>query len=244
MRVVLVADVHSNLEALEAVLRHAEAAGPMDAVWAMGDLVGYGPDPHACLARLREFRLVAVAGNHDLAATGRIGIEAFNPFAAAAIRWTTRQLEEGDAAFLRGLQTVAVEGDFTLVHGSLRDPVWEYLVSADQALDQFAAQTTPYSLVGHTHLQLVFREAPDSVPEGQRFFDGMTLSLDDGRFIANPGGVGQPRDGDPRSGYALLDTDQRLISFHRVEYDIAATQRKMVKAGLPQVLIERLARGR
>lgn len=244
MRVVLVADVHSNLEALQAVLRHAEADGAIDAIWAMGDIVGYGPDPSACLALLREYDFVAVAGNHDRAATGIIGTREFNPYAAAAARWTAEALSPDDASFLRDLPAVTAEGDFTLVHGSLRDPVWEYLTSPEQALDHFSLQTTQYSLVGHTHYQLVFRERVGEPPEGHRYFDGMVLQLDEVRVVANPGGTGQPRDGDPRSAYALLDTDERQISFHRVEYDIALTQKKMKLAGLPDFLIERLVRGR
>jgi diadenosine tetraphosphatase ApaH/serine/threonine PP2A family protein phosphatase len=244
MRVVLVADVHSNLAALKAVLRHAESAVAIDAVWAMGDLVGYGPDPDACLEMLRRYPLTAVGGNHDRAAVGSIGTEDFNPYAAAAARWTAANLVDEHASFLRDLPDVAVEGQFTLVHGSLRDPVWEYLLSEEQALAQFSLQDTPYSLIGHSHVQIAFFEQADRPPIGQRFDDGMSIPLDGPRFIANPGGLGQPRDGDPRAAYALLDTQRALLSFHRVEYDIASTQKRMRAAGLPDFLVERLARGR
>jgi diadenosine tetraphosphatase ApaH/serine/threonine PP2A family protein phosphatase len=244
MRVVLVADVHSNLAALEAVLRHAEADGPVDALWAMGDLVGYGPDPGACISLLKSYRFLAVGGNHDHAATGRIGTGDFNPFAAAAAEWTKRELKEDESAFLRALPEIVTEGEFTLVHGSLRDPVWEYLLSEEQALVQFSRQETPYSFIGHSHVQIVFEQGEDGTLQGRRLSDGDVLPLDGPRLIANPGGTGQPRDGDPRSPYALLDTERRLIRFHRIEYDIAATQRKMKDAGLPDFLIDRLARGR
>ncbi len=244
MRIAVVADVHSNLPAFETVLAHAAEEAPFDAIWSLGDLVGYGPEPGACIALLRRYPHVAVAGNHDRAAAGLMTTDEFNPVAAAAAQWTATVLTGAERAYLRGLPEVAVEGEFTLVHGSLRDPVWEYLLSPDAAAAHFALQATPYSFVGHSHLQFTFEERAGRPPEGLARLDLMTVDLDATRLIANPGGLGQPRDGDPRTAYILLDTESRSLTFHRIEYDIGRTQERMREAGLPVSLIERLSRGR
>lgn len=243
MRIVVVADIHSNLEAFQAALDHAREGGGIDSVWSLGDLVGYGPDPSDCIALLRSHPHRATIGNHDLAATGAIGVEDFNPFAAEAARWTAGVLAEEERAWLGGLPEVIVDGDFTLVHGSLRDPVWEYLVSPAAAEANFALQTTPLSLVGHSHLPLCFREDGPWI-DIESLQDGQSIDLRERRLIINPGGVGQPRDGDPRAAYAVIDTETGRFEHHRVAYDIAATQRKMKVAGLPAYLIDRLAQGR
>jgi diadenosine tetraphosphatase ApaH/serine/threonine PP2A family protein phosphatase len=240
----VVADIHSNLEAFESVIAEAEQRRPVDAVWAMGDIVGYGPDPAACIALLRRYNHLAVAGNHDRAVTGRMDTIDFNAYAATAARWTAGVLGEAERAYLDGLPETALEEDFTLVHGSLRDPLWEYVLSGDAASHHLDLQTTPYSFIGHSHLQLVFVEPGEGRARGTLMGNGDTLKLGGERCVANPGGLGQPRDGDPRSAYAILDTDERRLSFHRVEYDIARTQKKMLAAGLPEYLIERLSRGR
>ncbi|HEU4758604.1 MAG TPA: metallophosphoesterase family protein [Dehalococcoidia bacterium] len=286
MRIVIVSDIHANLAALEAVLRHAESQGPIDGAWCLGDTVGYGPQPRECVAWLREMGAVAVAGNHDRAATGKIGTEEFNADAAAAARWTAGQLRPEDREYLDGLPEVvsasgagrrlkpaapgeegrpslrakasekgsdpslkagAAEGEWTLVHGTLRWPIWEYLYSYEAAQAHLERQSSPFSLVGHTHL-------PTLVVEGQEFARGCEMYyVEDGgrvrltpekRLVLNPGGVGQPRDGDPRAGYALYDSDEGAVTFHRVEYHIAATQKLMEAAALPRWLIERLALGR
>jgi predicted phosphodiesterase len=244
MRVLVVADVHSNLAALEAVVADASVGGGFDAVWALGDLVGYGPDPVECLALLRSYPLVAIAGNHDMAAVGTLDVAEFNPVAAAAIEWTTGRLGEDERAFLRSLAPARVEGEFTLVHGSLVDPVWEYLLSSRAAAEHFERQTTQFALVGHSHFPVVFYEGWSAGEDTEVLADGDVVPLGTGRWVANPGGLGQPRDGDPRPPYALLDTAARTLSFHRVEYDFTRTQAAMAAAGLPEALIERLAFGR
>lgn len=244
MRVVVVADVHANIEAFQAVLRDAEEGAAVDAVWSLGDLVGYGPDPIACIEMLQRYPHEAVSGNHDLAAAGVIGVEDFNPYAAAAAQWTATRLSEETKAWLAGLPRVSGdEHGFTLTHGSLNDPTWEYLVLPDAAQEHMAQQTTPYGLVGHTHFPRVFYDAGLEVTSVS-IADGSVLPLDEARFVANPGSVGQPRDGDPRAAYAVVDTEARRLSFHRVEYEITLTQRKMREAGLPDVLWQRLMRGR
>jgi diadenosine tetraphosphatase ApaH/serine/threonine PP2A family protein phosphatase len=227
MRIAVVADVHSNLEAFQAVLAHA---GDVDELWSLGDIVGYGADPTACIALLHQYPHVAIAGNHDYAATGAIGTEDFNPYAAEAARWTSRQLTLEDQLWLSNLSAVHIEGEFTLVHGSLNDPVWDYLISPDKARGHFEHQTTPYGLVGHSHLPRVYA-------------DGQTR-LQEEEPAANPGSVGQPRDGDPRAAYCLLDTDAKRLTFRRVEYDVELTQAKIRAVGLPDYLAQRLSEGR
>jgi diadenosine tetraphosphatase ApaH/serine/threonine PP2A family protein phosphatase len=243
MRIAVVADVHSNLEAFQAVLAHAAEDGAIDEVWSLGDIVGYGPDPKACIALLHTYTHIAIAGNHDYAATGAIGTEDFNPFAAEAARWTSTQLSLEDQLWLSNMSAVHVEGEFTLAHGSLNDPVWDYLVSASSARSHFEHQTTPYGLVGHSHLPHVFTEGQTRLQEAT-MADGEDVSMGSRRFVANPGSVGQPRDGDPRAAYCLLDTEKRLLSFHRVAYDIELTQAKMRSVGLPEYLAQRLSEGR
>ncbi len=244
MATVIAGDVHSNLEALRAVLTHAEAIGPVDAVWCPGDIVGYGPAPSEVIAELRGRRLTAVAGNHDMAACGRMDTGDFNRTAAHAAEWTADRLSRAELDFLRGLPMTAVEGDFTLVHGSLREPEWEYLLSGEQALAQFELQATPYSIVGHSHLPFWIEEdAAGRTPRFRQPDDGATVGLGERRLIINPGSVGQPRDGDPRASYVLYDDATATLTWHRVEYDIAETQRKMRLAGLDAWLIERLSVG-
>ncbi len=244
MRIAIVADIHSNLEAFEAVLRHAEAGGPIDRLWCLGDVVGYGPEPGACIDLLRRYPHASVAGNHDLAAIGKMSTEDFNPVAAEAAHWTARQLSAEERKYLEEMPLVVKEDDFTLVHGTLRHPEWEYLLSGEEAEAHFRLQETPYSLIGHSHVPFVAVEAPGRPAAMVVLADGDELELTDDRLAINPGGVGQPRDGDARAAYALYATDARTIAFHRVEYDIKATQRKMEAAGLPRPLIERLSHGR
>jgi len=244
VRIVILADIHSNIEAFQAVLRHAGAGGPIDRLWCLGDVVGYGPDPMACIDLLRSHPHHMVMGNHDAAACGRMDTSEFNPSAARAAAWTGQQLTDEGKAYLQALPETVKDGDFTLVHGTLRWPIWEYLLSAEQAGEQFSLQETPYSLVGHSHVPFVAEERPGQPPALEYLADGQTVELGGGRLILNPGGVGQPRDGDPRAAYALYDTEADAITLHRLEYDIAETQRKMKAAGLPSYLIERLSVGR
>lgn len=244
MRVAIVSDVHANIEALTAALRHSESQSALDEVWCLGDIVGYGPEPGAVIGELRTRALTAVAGNHDRAATGLMEIDEFNPAAAAAVRWTRDRLTPDEHTFLAALPLTLVTGEFSLAHGSLRDPVWEYLLTPEQADAQFARQSTPYSLVGHSHLPFWFEEQPGRGPVLHRAADGASLGLGDRRLIINPGSTGQPRDGDPRASYALYDSAAATVTWHRVEYDVAATQRKMRDARLDSWLIERLSVGR
>jgi diadenosine tetraphosphatase ApaH/serine/threonine PP2A family protein phosphatase len=244
VRIAIVSDIHANLPAFEALLAHAGGADRIDALWCLGDTVGYGPHPNECVTLLRTFDGRAVAGNHDLAACGKMGTEEFNEAAAQAAHWTARELSDASRAFLEELPLVATEDEATLVHGSLRWPEWEYLLSSEQAQAQFELQRTPVSLVGHSHIPFTCAEQPGSPPRLVHARDGDRIELGEGRWIVNPGGAGQPRDGDPRASYALYDSDERTVTHARVEYDIAATQRAMEEAGLPRWLIERLSEGR
>lgn len=242
MRIALISDVHSNLVALEAVLADAEEGG-VEAVWNLGDTVGYGPDPNGVVARLAAAGAVSVLGNHDAAATGIIGTELFNPLAAAASEWTRSQLAPVTADYLAGLSEVVREGQWSLAHGTLREPLWEYLVTEAAAEGHFERQETPYSAVGHTHVPLLVRRGAKGV-EGETPAPGEEVALGQGLVCANPGSVGQPRDGDPRASYALVDGATGAITWRRVAYDIGETQRRMAAAGLPPALAERLAGGR
>ncbi|MFC1872532.1 metallophosphoesterase family protein [Chloroflexota bacterium] len=243
MRYALLADIHANLEAFNAVLDDIVGKGGVDEYWCLGDIVGYGADPAACIKKLKSLKGVVVAGNHDLAAIDRASMAELNPDAAIACRWTKTQLSIEDIAFLEALSQVAIKNNFTLVHGSPRNPAWEYLISASLATQNFAFLDTPYCLVGHTHVPMVYREEDDGTALGSRLQPGIRLLLGGTRLIINPGSVGQPRNGDTRASYAIYDTDTSRVHPHRVEYDIYATQRKILDAGLPIRLATRLVRG-
>ena len=240
LKALLLADIHSNLEALEAVLRDCV---DFDTIWCMGDVVGYGPDPGPCLDILREHNHLCVAGNHDHVVGGLLSIEAFNDAAAEAALWTTTQLTADQIRYLAELPFVLEEGNFTLVHGSLRSPVWEYLISEEVAAANLSLMKTPFCIVGHSHLPFICREM-DTGPLFSFFPERQPVPLAEQRWMINPGGVGQPRDGDPRPSYALYDSSQGTLERRRVTYDIAKTQRKMALAGLPPPLIRRLDLGK
>lgn len=243
MRVALLSDVHANLAALEAVLADADAEN-YDAVWHMGDLVGYGPQPDAVIERMVLAGAGCVMGNHDAAAVGAISLEQFNPLAAQAIRWTMGHISDASVEYLSALPEVLSDPVYTRVHGTARNPLWEYLSTFEAAKGHFDALTTPYSIVGHTHLPLVVREVAPGRVDAWTPTDGECVELGEERLCINPGGVGQPRDGDPRSCYAMLDSEAGTVTFKRIEYNIAETQRRMREAGLPRMLVERLALGR
>ena len=246
MRALIVSDIHSNLEAFEAVLADAEERGGYDIVWFLGDLVGYAADPGPCIERLRSLPHVAIAGNHDHAVTGKLSPDLFNGAARAAALWTADVLTYDELAYLAGLPEVCTEGDFTHVHGSLRDPVMEYLLSEPAALATFALMRTPFCLVGHSHYPIVWTEHEHGADVALLDAAEPLVLKGNQRIIVNPGSVGQPRDGDWRASYLLYDSeggDAGVLHHRRVEYDIATAQRKIRLAGLPEVLADRLARG-
>lgn len=239
MRIAVLSDIHGNLVALDAVLA---ALQPYDAVWQLGDIVGYGPQPDEVVARLAAEKAVGVRGNHDAAALGELALEDFNDDARAAVEWTADRIRPATRDWLAQLSQRREEGQFTLVHGSPRDPTWEYIFSLGTARPNFAAYDTLYCLVGHTHVPLVVRQ------DGARLEpvlpdDGDTLVLDERRAIINPGSVGQPRDGDPRASAMVVDTGQNVVEWRRVEYSIGDVQSLMRAARLPRRLIKRLEAG-
>jgi diadenosine tetraphosphatase ApaH/serine/threonine PP2A family protein phosphatase len=241
MRVLVISDIHANLPALEAVL---QAAGQVDAVWCLGDIVGYGPDPNQCIHRIRSLpNLVCLLGNHDAAALDRIDIDSFNLEARMSVRWMQTELDEGSLAFLARLPERVTMGRITLAHGSPRNPVWEYILDPRVAAGNFDYFETDYCFVGHTHLPVQYL-----LPEGAERPKTIMASPGTGfnlepRAILNPGSVGQPRDHDPRAAYAVFDSEPDTWEFRRVEYDIASVQKRIVDAGLPQRHAIRLAEG-
>jgi diadenosine tetraphosphatase ApaH/serine/threonine PP2A family protein phosphatase len=240
MRVAVVSDIHSNLHALEAVLAAIEADAP-DELWCLGDLVGYGPRPNGCCAAIAERADVCLAGNHDLAVRGTIHLAEFGGEAAVAAGWTRNVLEADAQALLDRLEPEGAAHGVALYHGSARDPIWEYVLDDEAALATLELAAFPLVLVGHSHvaLQIVERDKL----EGGVAPAGTELAVGGSRALLNPGSVGQPRDGDPRAAYLLLDLDAQRAAFRRVEYDIERTQREMREAGLPEMLAARLALG-
>ena len=240
MRVAVLSDIHSNLVALDAVLAHA---GPVDAVWHLGDVVGYGPDPDAVVARLIEVGALGVRGNHDAAALGGPEIDWFNPEARAAAAWTRDTIDGTTRAWLTALPERHSIDRMTLVHGSPRDPIREYVSSAGIALENLAILDTTFGLHGHTHVPVAFCLGSDERLRVVAPGSGGRLELDGTRALINPGSVGQPRDGDPDASYLILDPEVATVTWHRVPYDIPAVQDAIRAAGLPGRLADRLAFG-
>ena len=238
----IIADIHANLAAFTAVLEDIEHRGGVEEVWCLGDIVGYGPDPHQCIELLRQCEHVCVAGNHDWGAIGKIDLSDFNPDAATACRWTAQQLSPEDIKYLENLPLVIEKDSFTLAHGSPREPIWEYLISTSIASENFTFFQSQYCLVGHSHVPLVFRDENGSC-SFSKLTANIGLMLGQSRLIINPGGVGQPRDGDPQASYAIYDPETSLVRLYRIPYDIAATQDKMMQNGLPIRLVVRLQYG-
>jgi predicted phosphodiesterase len=243
MRYAIIADIHANLAAFLAVLENIEGKGGVDEIWCLGDIVGYGPEPRKCIELVKEYCTVCVAGNHDLAAIGKMDLAYFNPAAAEACQWTATQLNPIDVRYLADLPMTAEKGDFLLVHGSPAEPALEYIISASIAGKNFGFFKQKYCMVGHSHVPEAFREEGHNAQPIHLTF-GVGLVMHTHRMIVNPGSVGQPRDGDPRASYAIYDSEGLMLRLYRVEYDIGATQDRMMQAQLPVHLITRLGQGR
>jgi predicted phosphodiesterase len=241
MRVAVISDVHANRHALDAVLEALEAERP-DAVWCLGDTVGYGPQPNECCELVRGRADVCLVGNHDLVVLGALTVSDFNDEAAAAAIWTSEVLTKPSRDFLAALKPDGDAGGVDLYHASARDPVWEYILTEEAARATFELARASLILVGHSHVALALREQPDRSIAGGLAPDGAEVELD-GRWLLNPGSVGQPRDGDPRAAWLLLDLERRFASFRRVTYAVERTQAEMRERGLPAALAARLARG-
>jgi predicted phosphodiesterase len=244
MRFLVVADVHANITALESVIEHARKGEGFDEVWSLGDTVGYGPDPGPCIDLLSSMHAFGVGGNHDKAATGAGETPDFNPDAVAAIKWTRNQISNLQGTWLDRQRNIETDGEFTLVHGSPRDPLNEYVLREKEAMAVFPLLHTPYCVCGHTHVPVIFRLSHSDHIIGRQATDGLTVTLDSQSLIINPGSVGQPRDSDARAAYLIIDTIERKLMFHRVRYDVAKVQARMRQAGLPWRLIVRLGSGR
>jgi len=241
MRYLVLSDIHSNLAAFEAVLADA---GQFDEIWCLGDVIGYGPQPNECIKRLKSLPHICVAGNHDWAAVNKLDVSAFNPDAQRACLWTREQLTPGNWNFIENLPETLVKDNFTIVHGSPRHPIWEYITRSSVAMANFAYFDTTYCFFGHTHRPVIY--ALDGLHNTCDTFmmpENNPIPLDIERLLINPGGVGQPRDGDPRASYIVLDSEENTIEYRRVEYPIEETQRLMFSLGLPPRLAIRLSVG-
>ena len=240
MRYAILGDVHANLEALEAVLAEVRREGA-DRMVCVGDLVGYGADPGTCIDLLREAGVTVVAGNHDHAAIGKLDIEYFNPFAKASTLWTARALSGDQRRYLEELPLVHEEEWLMVAHGSVHEPeAFHYIQTLDDAAESLRALTRPVCFLGHSHIPVSFFGG-----DGVAYATDPVTPVDPaGRTVVNVGAIGQPRDLDPRAAVAFYDTDRREVRLHRVAYDIETATEKILSAGLPEILAERLRFGR
>jgi predicted phosphodiesterase len=242
MRVLVISDIHANLTALETVLADA---GPVDETWCLGDVIGYGPDPNEVVERLRDIpNLSIILGNHDVAVLGQMDYAVFNTEARKSLLWQKKSVTPSNLLYLESLpQDIMVRKNVTMAHGSPRDPVWEYILNTLVARLNFEAFETSYCFVGHSHIQCMFQldttkdRVSLDIPQ-----QDVALKLCP-RAILNPGSVGQPRDRDPRSSYAIFDPDAETWEPRRVEYDIELVQKRIRAAGLPEKHALRLAEG-
>jgi diadenosine tetraphosphatase ApaH/serine/threonine PP2A family protein phosphatase len=244
MKILVISDVHANLVALETVLKETSDI-EFDDIWSLGDVVGYGPRPCESVDLIREIAPnVSIIGNHDWAAIGRLDLNDFNPVAKYASYWTTMKLGIHHLQYLESLPNRMIEDDWTIVHGSPQHPVWEYVYNARIAAINFGFYDTRICFIGHTHIQLYITEsaAHDNIQPRQPR-DNEVIDVSTERIMINPGSVGQPRDGDPRAGCAIFDTNEMTVTFRRIPYDIKLTQQQMRNEGLPESLVMRLSMG-
>ena len=241
MRVGVISDIHGNAAALEAVL-DALDEDRLDAVWCLGDLVGYGPDPNRCCELVAHRADLCLVGNHDLGVLGTIPLDEFSPDAASAARWTETVLTEYSRAYLESLRPEAKVDDAELFHASPRDPVWDYVLSEPVARESLELTEAPVVMVGHSHVPLAM-VLENGRAKGGLAPAGHEVDLAQGRWLLNPGSVGQPRDNDPRAAYVVLDQDERRAYFRRIAYPVERTQAEIRERGLPETLAQRLALG-
>lgn len=241
MRVAVISDVHSNLHALEAVRRAILRERP-DEIWNLGDAVGYGPKPNECCHTLEHLSTISLVGNHDLAALGQLLLDDFAPAAGAAVSWTRKHLSAASGAYLAKLAPMSRISGCALFHGSPSGPVWSYVLTQNEVAEALALTNEPLLLVGHSHVALAASLNRDRL-DFELAPAGMIADLARGRWLLNPGSVGQPRDGDPRAAYLMLDLDAGRAEFKRVDYEIERTQTEIRRLGLPEQLAARLAHG-
>jgi len=243
MRYAILADIHANLAALMAVLDDIKGQGGVDEIWCLGDIVGYGPEPTECIKLIQKVKAVCVAGNHDLGAAGKVDLALFNPAAAEVCKWTAEKLNPVDIRYLEDLPKTVQKGDFLLAHGSPVEPILEYVMSTSIAEKSFSYFDSQFCLVGHTHVPMAYKKEENST-SSIALSPAIGLVTIDHRMIINPGAVGQPRDGDPRASYGIYDSEGNMFRLHRVDYDIRATQDKMMREHFPINLVTRLEQGK
>ncbi len=249
MRHLLVSDIHSNIEAMDVCLARAEKAG-FDSVLCCGDIVGYGPDPNDAVDRIRELTAVTIRGNHDRVSCGQDEPTDFNPYAKAAALWTRAALTPATNDYLQALPVgpLDVGAGAQMVHGAITDED-DYIMGESHALENFLLSEFHVTFFGHSHFQIAFscdesgNVAVETVEEADETSATLPLKPEK-QYLINPGSVGQPRDGDSRAGFAIWDVDQSRLEFHRMEYPIGVTQKKMQDKNLPPDLIDRLSHGR
>ena len=246
MRIAVISDIHANLIALQRVLAAIDDL-QTDALWCLGDIVGYGPHPQACADIIRQRADVCLAGNHDLAVTGKIDLNDFNPVAREAVLWQRGHLNGETMQWLASLPIRTEAEGITLAHGSPRHPVWEYVMDEETAGENYDAFDTPVCLIGHSHRAMGWRMTRVSRHVNVEWIveePGVPLTVDPhAKWLLNPGSVGQPRDQDPRASFATLEMESRAWTWHRVEYDIETVERAIIAAGLPEMLGRRLHLG-
>jgi predicted phosphodiesterase len=242
LRIALISDVHANLPAFQAVLDDVADAG-VDQTWCLGDLVGYGAQPDECVELAREACDVCLVGNHDLVVLGKLDISTFSLNAALAAHWTQENIGREALDFMASLEPLNTEEEVGLFHASPRDPVWEYVLSTLQADACIDAMDARIGAIGHSHVALYFTRSDSGQVRGEPAPGGTEIDISSGRWLINPGGVGQPRDGDPRAAWLLLDSGGWTAQWRRVEYPIAEAAQAIERAGLPQALADRLHRG-
>jgi len=242
MRILVISDIHANYTAFEAVLQHSD--GDWDFVWCLGDVVGYGPDPNECVERLKTLPQLCLAGNHDWAALNRLDIRTFNPDARRAVEWTQATLTAQNTKFLEALPVTFVIGEYTLVHASPREPIWEYILEPLVAALNFPHFETPYCFVGHTHQPVIYTlmdedgDTRSALPQYSQ-----PHALNGREQMIDPGSSGQPRDQQPKGAYGILDMSSGVFEHRRIPYDIQAVQSRMMRYSLPRRLITRLEHG-
>ncbi|MCY3832877.1 MAG: metallophosphoesterase family protein [Chloroflexi bacterium] len=242
MRILVISDIHANYTAFEAVLEHCQ--GEWDFVWCLGDVVGYGPDPNECVERLKELPQLCLAGNHDWAALNRLDARTFNPDARRAVEWTQKTLTDENTRWLEALPVTFVIGEYTLVHASPREPIWEYILEPSIAALNFPHFETPYCFVGHTHQPVIYTIADESgdAASAQPEYNA-PRTLNGQRQIINPGSIGQPRDQNPDAAYGILNMTTGVFEHRRIPYNVKAVQRRMLDLNMPERLITRLEHG-
>lgn len=247
MRCLVISDIHSNFAALQAVFADVKShAASYDIVWCLGDVVGYGAEPNECIDLLRSEPHVCLAGNHDWAVIGKLDLHTFHEQAAYVVEWTQQNITSQNMCYLRARPEMLPQDDYLLVHASPREPIWEYITDVNVAEENFDLMSSTFCLVGHTHVPVIF------VKDGRTGHVHVSLPSanvpivlkHDSRYIINPGSVGQPRDGDPRAAYAILDTSTSTWTPFRVEYSIKTTQKMMKAQRFPPRLVDRLNYGR